>query len=266
MRYQTIVLAALLSLSTACREVEATDTHTFAQAATVRVFATTFNGRVDATPSDDGLVHASVLKRARALSFSDAEDDLHLIDVSFSADAGTVTVTAQAQADVSPDELGVDITVAVPDGLALNFQTSNGSITSDANSSDVSVTTSNGDIDLEAGEGTLNAQTSNGAITIHPSGPAAVEAHTSNGAIDFAGTIADGSTAFVTSNGAITLALPASSSFSLSASTSNGSIACDFPINSAAQGSQDVLDGQVGSGGPEITAQTTNGSIQIDRL
>jgi DUF4097 and DUF4098 domain-containing protein YvlB len=104
---------------------------------------------------------------------------------------------------------------------------------------------------------------SNGRLTLRGT-DATVRAVTSNGDLSFTGTFSDGAQDLATSNGSITLRLPAGTSFGLDASTSNGTIALDgFEIRTTGAVARDTLQGDVGAGGPSITLHTSNGAIVV---
>ena len=69
-----------------------------------------------------------------------------------------------------------------------------------------------------------------------------------------------------TSNGAVTVRLPAGSNARVSASTSNSSITNEFPLTgSDASVSKRRIEGKIGNGGPLVDISTSNGSVRLLR-
>jgi hypothetical protein len=164
------------------------------------------------------------------------------------------------------------------------IQTSNGSIKIWDVKGDVEATTSNASIDAERFTGSGILRTSNGRIhgdSIHGS----LEARTSNASIDLTVAEADPEHPLIlnSSNGSITLnlqswknnsirantsnsginvRLPEPVNANVHASTSNGSINTDYEVTTS-RISKNVLEGRIGSGGPSIDLETSNGSIRL---
>lgn len=66
--------------------------------------------------------------------------------------------------------------------------------------------------------------------------------------------------------GDVTLVLPRDSSFNIDARTRFGSVSSDFPeVAERSDRERNSLSGQVGSGGPEIRIDNSNGSIHVQR-
>jgi hypothetical protein len=147
--------------------------------------------------------------------------------------------------------------------------------------------TSNATIEFEECSGNLTAQTSNGAVRGRlKSGTADV--HSSNGAIDVTllSPPSGGRVRVSTSNGSVTLALaqfhenpitaestngsvtvrlPADANAHLDAHTSIGHVNDDFTVNGSVSSSKHALSGDLGSGGAPITLRTTTGSVHIEK-
>ncbi len=76
--------------------------------------------------------------------------------------------------------------------------------------------------------------------------------------------LSGGAQGLETSNGPITVRLPAGSSFALDAQTSNGTVTLDgFEIRTTGVTDDDTLQGTVGTGGPAIVLRTSNAPIVI---
>ena len=145
------------------------------------------------------------------------------------------------------NDVSVEYEVRVPDGVNL------------------SANTTNGGVEVNGLTGNVDVRTTNGGITISTAGLAT--ARTTNGAIDVTiGTLrGTDDLDFRTTNGTITLRVPAGLNANVRAQTTNGSIATDFPITVQGTFGPRRLEGTIGSGGRNITLQTTNGDVQLVR-
>jgi hypothetical protein len=147
--------------------------------------------------------------------------------------------------NVRDNDVSVDFTVRVPEGVRFVGRTVNGEVGAANLASDV------------------DANTVNGSIRISTSGYA--EAQTVNGSIDASLGRAAWSEAleFRTVNGAITLNLPANLSTEVRAKTVNGDIQTDFPLMVTGRLGPRSLRGTIGSGGRRLALETVNGSIRL---
>ena len=123
--------------------------------------------------------------------------------------------------------------------------------------------TTNGDIRARDLYSIMHANTTNGSVEISTSEWASC--HTTNGHLGVTMGKAnwDGEIDLATTNGGITVSLPASAQFSVRASTTNGSIRTDFPITVQGTFGTKNISGTVGSGGRELKLATTNGGIEV---
>jgi DUF4097 and DUF4098 domain-containing protein YvlB len=69
-----------------------------------------------------------------------------------------------------------------------------------------------------------------------------------------------------TSNGGITVHLPADIGANLTAHASNSSISTDFEVATQGTIEKHHLDGKIGAGGPAIELNTSNGSIRLMKM
>jgi len=151
-------------------------------------------------------------------------------------------------------------------------RTSNGTIEAQDVDGNVNLHTSNGAIRAETTHGSFEGTTSNGSITARLNDPAAnwpVRAESSNGHIDL--TLDAKQLPEVrasTSNSGILLRLPASASARVRAGTSHSSVTSDFDglQNDGNRRRHSEMHGTIGSGGPLIDLQSSNGSIKILKL
>ena len=132
--------------------------------------------------------------------------------------------------------------------------------------SDTKLETTNGAIKVENLAGRIDFETSNGAVHLEDVG-AEVKGETTNGSI----TVAVGNAKrqrsgmrLETTNGNITLELPADFAARVEASTTNGSIHTDFPATITGDIGKHAAF-TIGGGGERVEASTTNGSVHIAR-
>ncbi len=151
----------------------------------------------------------------------------------------------------------------------LDAKTSNASINGDDLESEAVLRTSNGSIRIDRMSGTLEATTSNAGIHVRVSKPVprqALKLDTSNGSIELTmDSFEENEVRARTSNSSITVRLPQEIRARVRASTSNASIHSDF--DALTRGiRKNLLEGEIGSGGPLIQLTSSNGSIRVLRL
>jgi DUF4097 and DUF4098 domain-containing protein YvlB len=249
-----------VSLSTADETVQ----KSFEVGASPRVVVETFNGKVQVTTDAAPTVSVSVTKRGSGNTQAAAQDDLKNIEVTMTQDGGAVRVVARRINRASNwGNSGASATLKVPSGAVLELRSSNGTVTVLGQTGDVTINTSNGKISVDGSRGQLKLDTSNGSIEASAD-QAVVNARTSNGAITFKGALAQGNHTLRTSNGKITLTLPASASFKLDAETSNGKVSSDFAVTRTGGSRDSELRGTVGDNpATSIELRTSNGGIEL---
>ncbi len=151
--------------------------------------------------------------------------------------------------DVRDNDVTVEFTVRVPQGVHFTGRTVNGDVEALSLPGNAAIRTVNGGIRI-ATRGYATAATVNGSIT------AAI------GRADWDGTIE-----FATVNGGITLDLPATLGAEFSAKTVNGDITTDFPVQVQGRFSPRQLQGAIGDGGTgRLEVRTVNGSIRLRKV
>ena len=81
------------------------------------------------------------------------------------------------------------------------------------------------------------------------------------------GTVTNSEVTAATSNGSITVRIPASAGARVKAETSrNSRVASEFEVRMEGQNTPSRLEGVVGSGGPQLHLTTSQGSIQLLKL
>jgi len=127
----------------------------------------------------------------------------------------------------------------------------------------VTLTSSNGDIAVTGLTGAFSASASNGRIVgteLHGS----AKASTTNGVIHLtmAAIGADGVSA-ETTNGQVIVTLPRSANANLTARVTNGAISHENLDVQIVESSRRRLDGRIGTGGPTVRVETTNGEVRL---
>ena len=131
---------------------------------------------------------------------------------------------------------------------------------------DLSVETHNGGISIADVNGKIDFTALNGGVSLKRVG-GMVRGSTTNGGlnIELAGDRWDGESLDVsTTNGGVTMTVPANYSAHLQTATVNGGINIDFPVTVQGQITK-ALNVDLGSGGPMVKAVTTNGGVHVRR-
>jgi len=139
----------------------------------------------------------------------------------------------------------ISFSAKVPRGVVLKAETTNGSIHGRDLNSVVEANTTNGNVELATSEW-ASGHTTNGHVEV------TMGKANWNGELELAST-----------NGGITVSLPASAEFKVRAATTNGNIHTDFPITVQGTFGTKSVSGTVGAGGRELKLATTNGGIEV---
>lgn len=215
------------------------------------------NGDIHAEPSSGNQVEVVADKRARRSNPDDVE-------IKVVEHEGGVTICAvypnsegkpandcrpgkEWSSHVSNNDVEVNFTVRVPQGVNLSAHTVNGEIETGLIGADVEAFTVNGSIRIAA-TGHAEAKTVNGSIDA------------TLGKVDWTESVE-----FKTVNGEIVLNLPTDTNTDVHAETLNGDISTDFPLTAQGSISRRKLNGTIGSGGRELNLATINGGIQLRR-
>ena len=143
------------------------------------------------------------------------------------------------------NDVSVKFTVSVPRGVNLSAQTVNGGI------------------EAMSIDGDVKAQTVNGGVKVSATG--AAQGQTVNGSVSVSMGRAEGPLSFQTVNGSITVELPGDAAADVRAQTVHGQINTDFPITVKGRFGMRNAQGTIGGGGPDLSLQTVNGSINLKR-
>mgnify|MGYP001108165119 CR=1 FL=1 len=215
------------------------------------------NGGIRAERASGDAVEVTAVKHARR---SDPESVT--IEVVPHADGVTICAVYPSRRGSQPNEcrpgggkhsvrdndVVVEFTVRVPEGVQLVAATVNGKIEARDLASDAVLNTVNGSVDVST-TGLARAGTVNGSID-------AIVGRT-----DWSGDLE-----FNTVNGSITVELPEGLGAELEAATVNGRISSDFPLTVSGRLSPRRLQGTIGDGGGRrLRLTTVNGSIRLRR-
>lgn len=172
---------------------------------------------------------------------------------------------------------GPYLNVTVPRDLAVEINTSDGSVEASGLQSGIKVDTSNGSMNLYEINGGVKAYSSNGSITLRKiqgevdldssNGSMTLEdvdgsvtAKSSNGKISMHSGVT-GKWQLSTSNGSVVIGVPAATDATISADTSNASLKGNVPWERSDENSGTATLGQ---GTHAITISTSNGSVTAD--
>lgn len=143
------------------------------------------------------------------------------------------------------DDVTVELTVRVPEGVK------------------VDVSTVNGGVDVDGATSVVEAHTVNGGVTARSTG-GPVRASTVNGDIEVRmGALGDGDLEFSTINGSVEVTVPGELNAEVTMRTVTGSVGSDFPMTVNGRVNPRRLTATIGRGGRRIEMTTTNGSIEL---
>jgi len=158
------------------------------------------------------------------------------------------TLRAEGPTTDRREHWSVSFELEVPRRSGLSLRSHNGGISIADVSGEMEFETTNGGVTLTGLSGQVKGHTTNGGLTVHLAGT------------EWSG---DGLDARTT-NGGVTLAVPAAYNAHLEASTVNGGMRIEFPVT--VQG--DIhrrLSVDLGRGGKPIQVETTNGGVVVRR-
>lgn len=243
--------------------LELPETRSWPAASLTSLEVTTRNGHIHISPAPDSLLTAHITRWCYGRDSADAARTLGNITLEDTVNSGRLCLLARLPG--GSRSCGVHYDLSVPASIPLTLSTSNGTVAVTGITADVSVATTNADIEVMDTRGALNLSTSNGSarIRVHRG---SVAVSTSGRAIecDLAELRATESASLVTSNGKITLYLPANVSATFEAITSNGDITIyGFGLVSYEKSERTHKRGRIGSGASIITLLTSNADILI---
>lgn len=261
-RFLPIALLAVACLYT--YRLEIPETHTRAADDINRINATTRNGAISVTASDDEVVSVEVLKHAYGRDRADAEQAIANVVYSDTVIGDELRVKAEMPSGSRP--YGASFTITTPEEIDISLSTTNGGVSVANTVGDITASTTNGAIELIGTDGTASVSTTNGGLNVKVhSGP--LYGGTTNGAIDcdLAALGPAENVGLATTNGAVTLLLPDDVSALIDITNTNGLLTVhDFTVIYESR-TEHHLRGRIGSGASSINITTTNGAVTVRR-
>ena len=267
MRKQLRRFLPLVLLAAACLytyKLEVPETHTYAAAGISGLNATTQNGAVSVTASNDSVITVGVLKHAYGRDLEDAEKAIVNVVYSDTIVGDELIVKAEMPSGNRP--YGASFTIAAPANTDLSLSTTNGDVSVTSTVGSINASTTNGSVELTGTTGTASVSTTNGRLNVIVHSGAFYGA-TTNGAVDcdLAALGVAEDVGLATTNGKVTLLLPDDVSAVIEATNSNGLITIyDFTVIYEVQ-TEHHLRARIGSGASSITITTTNGDVVVRR-
>jgi len=168
------------------------------------------------------------------------------------------------------DDVGDNVTISLGSGKieasriqgSVSFHSGSGELTFRDVKDDVRGTTGSGSIDVDRTHGRINVGTGSGPIRVSGAMDD-LRASTGSGRIEIHGNPAGNAFWDLgAGSGEITLAVPGSASFALTARTSSGDVRVDMPI-SIEERTRKFLRARVGDGKAHVNVETKSGNIRI---
>jgi DUF4097 and DUF4098 domain-containing protein YvlB len=181
-------------------------------------------------------------------------------------DASGVTVAAHSAQRIAfgVSTLHAKFTIEVPRDYPVDVKTSDGTIDISGLKASVNGKTSDGDIGLRDITGNLTVRTSDGNIRL-VNIDGRIDARTSDGKIE-AEVHSNEGISLRTSDGSLTLRLPADVHATLEAVTSDGRVHSEIPITTTEIGRNSRIRGTINGGGEPIYLHTSDGDIRVEAI
>ncbi|MCK4590731.1 MAG: DUF4097 family beta strand repeat protein, partial [Candidatus Latescibacteria bacterium] len=178
----------------------------------------------------------------------------------------------------------VDYTITVPVNLDLQLDTTNGNVEAGGVKGEVEAQSTNGNVRITEVEGSALGQSTNGSVKIKDIEGDAI-ARSTNGSVELLGIVGsvqasttNGSVKteitsaklekdchLSTTNGSISVNLPADISVDIDARTTNGKVRVQLPVTIQGEINKRRLQGKINQGGPLLWVRTTNGNITVEK-
>lgn len=236
-----------------------------------RVRATVERGRMDfeITRSRITIEQRSERGRLARSSSSDTRYELSVprgVRVMMRSNSGDVTITGTS-GDVSANSNSGDVTIEGASGR-IEAGSLSGEVRMTKVAGNVQATSVSGSLEVDGVQGDLRLNTTSGDVFVSNAQTRDVELSTSNGDIEFGGTLeASGRYEFSSHSGDIDLQLPATLNARITVGTYSGEVDSDFPITlqpgQSTSRSNRRFEFTVGNGGPRIIAETFSGDVTL---
>ena len=202
------------------------------------------NGKIEVIGGDGPSVSIVAERIVKASTEAAAKEQLALLEMKEDVASDRVSIDSSTRGLTINVSRRINYKVTMPKGASLTLVNSNG---------DILVTNVAGRFSAEASNGRIIASGLQGGTKVT----------TTNGVIELTfDKVGDGVTA-ETTNGTITVAMPKTTNADLSARITNGAISNDGLDLKVSEQSRRRLDGILGTGGPSIKLEATNGAITI---
>ncbi len=257
-----LAVVALLPLSAGAqdRDADRQSDRSFSWSGTIpagkRILIKNINGGVEVERSSNGRVEVSAEKRWRRgdptwvrVEQRKIGDDVLICGLwgdNARCDENGIHSDNSNKWNNRNNDVSVHFIVRVPDGVRVDISTVNGQLEVSGVTNEVRARTVNGGITARSAGGPVRARTVNGSINV------------SMGSVGNADDLE-----YETTNGSVTISLPADFGAQLELSTVNGRVTTDFPITVSGTLSNRRIRGTVGDGKTRLRASTVNGSVTL---
>jgi Toastrack DUF4097 len=219
--------------------------YTLAQGGSLEIHNT--NGRIQISTGDGDAVDVDATRTVKAASDEDAQNALKAFEITETVSPDRILIDSASHGlsfEINRSKR-VDYVVHVPRWAAVTLATTNGTIDATGLGGPFHATATNGRIKAMALANSATVSTTNGAVTLEFArlGPDDVSCRTTNGAIS--------------------VTLPRDANARITASVTNGTIRTSNLDLRTTESSRRRLDASLGTGGPLIRLQTTNGLIDV---
>jgi len=227
-------------------ELQLTENRSWPAANLTQLEATTVNGYITVMALQDTLVTVEITKECLGEDSTDAAAHISNIVISENINGGMLILEADMPGD-DDRNYEADFDFSAPEDIYLDLVTVNGAVSVIDMVGGLDILITNGAITTQNLEGSIDGTTTNGAIDC-----------------DMALLGSSDSAVLTTTNGAVTLSLPANVSASFDAETTNGTVtvtgftAVNYSVNET-----EHKAGTIGGGDATITIEVTNGDITI---
>ena len=243
-----LLLGALLAAGCIVYNVQADqpDTKTWPAAGIAAIDVRADNGAISVRASTDTVISAKITKSCKGTTQADAESHLADISVGDSVSGTTLYMWAKVP-QTNTRSYNTKFEVSAPAASLLRIETTNGAVTLDSMAGAAAVVATNGAVGTVAHSGSISIEAANGAIDCDVTALDAGEA-----------------AALHSSNGRVTLYLPAAASFAFDITTTNGNanVTGFTSVNYSTNEAKHKV-GIIGTGTAAVTLRSENGNVNI---
>lgn len=250
-----LLLGAVLVVGSGCPhdnadydyKLEVTETRTWPVSNITQIAASTENGNIDVSASQDTMITVVITRRCYGKNRADAENYIDNVVVEDSIAGSELTITADMPSNGR--NYAASFEIFAPESTYLDLVTVNGNLSLTNTIAGANLLVTNGNISTQNLRGSINGLITNG-----------------NANCDYAVLAAGESAVLVTTNGSLQLSLPSDVSANFEAQTTNGTVAVTgFPWVTYTINETNHKAGTIGTGpGSAIISMTAvNGNVII---